>query len=147
MVKRSLNFAQTAGHMRVPIRTRHLLLAAPLAALACGAWADELSTVSANALVLPSLVDARSAPATRQAWSSWRSPSSPVFGSAFAPMPESKFGYSVSAAAKASLVELGVATARQALQDCLDGDYPGGGMGALSLPFGRPTARTAHCRW
>jgi hypothetical protein len=52
---------------------------------------------------------------------------------------------SIAASAKASLVEQGIGTAIEAIQDCLKGDYPGGGMGSLSFPLGQPSARTDHC--
>jgi hypothetical protein len=49
-------------------------------------------------------------------------------------------------AAKISIIEQGVNTSKQALLDCQKGEYPGGGMGVLSLPHGRPSAITDHCR-
>lgn len=56
-----------------------------------------------------------------------------------------RLAVSMAGAARQNLFESGTETARQALLDCLRGDYPGGGMGALSLPFHRPSARTDHC--
>lgn len=53
---------------------------------------------------------------------------------------------SMAASARESLMDLGVNAARQALIECQKGDYPGGGMGLLSLPFQRPEAQTDHCR-
>jgi hypothetical protein len=55
-------------------------------------------------------------------------------------------GASIAATAKAGVVEQGVATAKEAIQSCQKGDYPGGGMGLLSLPSGRESARTGHCQ-
>lgn len=53
---------------------------------------------------------------------------------------------SLAAAGRVSLLEQGVSSARQALIECQKGDYPGGGMGLLSLPSQRPEAQTDHCR-
>ena len=43
------------------------------------------------------------------------------------------------------LLESGIETAKEALLECQKGDYPGGGMGLLSMPLGRPSSRTDHC--
>ena len=51
----------------------------------------------------------------------------------------------ISRSAKQSISEQGVATAKQALLDCQKGDYPGGGLGILSMPYQRPNAITDHC--
>jgi hypothetical protein len=59
---------------------------------------------------------------------------------------EARLGFAVAASARQSIAEQGVAAARQALLDCQKGDYPGGGMGVLSMPFQRPSAITDHCR-
>jgi hypothetical protein len=55
-------------------------------------------------------------------------------------------GASIAGTAKAGVVEQGVTTAKEAIEGCLKGDYPGGGMGLLSLPSGRESARTSHCQ-
>ena len=52
---------------------------------------------------------------------------------------------SIARATRRSLIDLGTETAKEAVLDCLKGDYPGGGMGLLSLPFGRASAHTDHC--
>jgi hypothetical protein len=57
-----------------------------------------------------------------------------------------KLGTSIALTARAGIVEQGVATAKEAIQSCQKGDYPGGGLGLLSLPSGRESARTAHCQ-
>ena len=53
---------------------------------------------------------------------------------------------SMTSAARVSLLEQGVETSRQALIDCQKGDYPGGGMGLLSMSFANASAQTDHCR-
>jgi hypothetical protein len=58
----------------------------------------------------------------------------------------SRLSAGIAAAAKVSLSELGISAASEAILECLKGDYPGGGMGPLSLPFARVSARTDHCR-
>ena len=60
--------------------------------------------------------------------------------------PGSKLASSIAAAATVDILQLGTAIAKQAVLDCMNGDYPGGGMGLLSMPLARPTARTDHCR-
>jgi hypothetical protein len=57
----------------------------------------------------------------------------------------SKLAAAISAAGNVDMVQGGVAGSKWALLECQRGDYPGGGMGVLSLPFGRPSARTDHC--
>jgi len=59
---------------------------------------------------------------------------------------ENALAKAISASAHASLIDLGVSTARQALIDCQKGDYPGGGMGLQSLPTQQPEAQSDHCR-
>jgi hypothetical protein len=49
-------------------------------------------------------------------------------------------------AAVVGVLEAGVAAAKEALVECQKGEYPGGGMGSLSFPFGRVGAITDHCR-
>ncbi len=44
------------------------------------------------------------------------------------------------------LIELGVKASKDALLECQKGDYPGGGIGLLSMPLARPNAVTDHCR-
>ena len=63
-------------------------------------------------------------------------------------MPErraDRFAAAIAASAHHGLIDDGVAVARQALLECQHGDYPGGGAGVLSMPFGRPESRTGHC--
>ena len=52
---------------------------------------------------------------------------------------------SIARATRRSLIDLGTEAAKEAVLDCLKGDYPAGGMGLLSLPFGRASAHTDHC--
>jgi hypothetical protein len=52
---------------------------------------------------------------------------------------------SIAAAANRGLVESGVDAAKAALIERQRDAYPGGGMGLLSMPFARPSARTDHC--
>ena len=59
---------------------------------------------------------------------------------------EARLVQAISQSAMVSIAEHGIAAARQALLDCQKGDYPGGGMGIMSLPFQRPSAATDHCR-
>jgi hypothetical protein len=47
--------------------------------------------------------------------------------------------------ARQSITQAGTEAATQALLDCQKGDYPGGGMGSLSLPSHRASARADHC--
>ena len=60
--------------------------------------------------------------------------------------PTNKLAASIAAAGNDGLLRHGTNIAKQALLDCQSGDYPGGGMGTLSLPDGRAESRTAHCR-
>jgi hypothetical protein len=53
----------------------------------------------------------------------------------------------ISEAAKVGLLDQGVEASREALLDCQKGDYPGGGLGLLSLPFGQVTEQSHHCHW
>jgi hypothetical protein len=59
--------------------------------------------------------------------------------------PVSKLASAIAAAGTVDIVQRGTAIARQAVLDCLKGEYPGGGMGSLSMPLLRPTALTDHC--
>ena len=59
--------------------------------------------------------------------------------------PRQSLANSIARSARRSVIERGTQTAKEAVLDCLKGDYPGGGMGLLSLPFGRSSARTDHC--
>ena len=52
----------------------------------------------------------------------------------------------VAQSAQAGWLERGVATAKEALAECIKGDYPGGGMGLFSMPYLRPSATADHCR-
>ena len=45
-----------------------------------------------------------------------------------------------------SLIDQGTAISEQALIDCQKGDYPGGGMGLLSIATMKPSAHAEHCR-
>ena len=56
-----------------------------------------------------------------------------------------KLTKSIAMAAKRSLAQSGVEVAKEAILECQKGDYPGGGMGLLSMPLGRPSSRTDHC--
>lgn len=58
-----------------------------------------------------------------------------------------RFAAAIASAGNAGFVEEGTAGSRQAILECNKGDYPGGGMGLLSLPQGRPSATGDHCRW
>ena len=53
---------------------------------------------------------------------------------------------SMTSAAKVSVLEQGIEASRQALIDCQKGDYSGGGMGLLSMPFQAASAQSDHCR-
>jgi hypothetical protein len=59
----------------------------------------------------------------------------------------SSLGKEISEAAKVGLLDQGVEASREALLDCQKGDYPGGGLGLLSLPFGQVTEQSHHCHW
>ena len=52
----------------------------------------------------------------------------------------------IASAYRQGLIDLGVKASKEALVECQKGDYPGGGMGLLSLPLARPNAVTDHCR-
>lgn len=52
---------------------------------------------------------------------------------------------SMASGAHRGLLGSGIETAKEALLECQKGDYPGGGMGLLSMPLGRPSSRTDHC--
>ena len=136
---------QTLERMHRIIR-RQLPCAVPLLLAAFSAVAGEAAEAPAISLVLPYISAPRTdalADLARAVTSSFESRAAITsLHSA-----ESKLAKSISSAATLSLVELGTSTARQALQDCLKGEYPGGGMGVLSLPQGRPSATTDHCRW
>ena len=77
-----------------------------------------------------------------------------VVGSALSVVPrqasaeyqQNKMASSIAAAGTVDILQRGTAIAKQAVLDCLNGDYPGGGMGLLSMPTARPRARTDHCR-
>ena len=60
--------------------------------------------------------------------------------------PTNKLAASITAAGNDGLLRHGTNIAKRALLDCQSGDYPGGGIGTLSLPDGRAESRTAHCR-
>ncbi len=60
--------------------------------------------------------------------------------------PADRLSASIAAAARPGWIERGVEGSREALLECNKGDYPGGGMGLMSLPFARPSALTDHCR-
>lgn len=53
---------------------------------------------------------------------------------------------SISLAARESLFSAGIKSSESAVIECVDGDYPGGGMGLLSQPYLAASARTDHCR-
>jgi hypothetical protein len=59
--------------------------------------------------------------------------------------PESRLAKSLAAAGTQSFVQSGIESSKEALRECRRGDYPGGGSGLLSMPFGRPQSRTDHC--
>ena len=59
---------------------------------------------------------------------------------------DARMAKAIAASAHIGILEQGIASAQQALIDCQKGDYPGGGMGLLSMPYFRPSAITDHCR-
>ena len=79
---------------------------------------------------------------------SYRLPVSTAPASEFKITPARDTGLvrSIKASAAVGLVELGTAAAKEAIIDCQKGDYPGGGMGLLSLPFGAGGVIADHCR-
>lgn len=58
----------------------------------------------------------------------------------------SLLGSAIARAGKIDLMQQGIEASRQAILECIKGDYPGGGLGLASMPLARPTARTDHCR-
>ena len=56
-----------------------------------------------------------------------------------------RWAKSIASSANRGLTQRGVETAKEALIECQRGDYPGGGVGLLSMPIGRPASRTDHC--
>jgi len=56
-----------------------------------------------------------------------------------------KLALSIASAANQSFVQSSIEVAKEAILGCQKGDYPGGGMGLLSMPLGRPSSRTDHC--
>ena len=60
-------------------------------------------------------------------------------------MNSHKLGASIASAASIGILQRGTDIATEALLECQKGSYRGGGMGALSMPFGRPESRTDHC--
>ena len=60
--------------------------------------------------------------------------------------PADRLSASIAAAARPGWIERGVEGSREALLECNKGDYPGGGMGLMSMPFAKPSALTDHCR-
>jgi hypothetical protein len=52
----------------------------------------------------------------------------------------------IEAAGTIGFIEHGVQASKEALIECQKGDYPGGGMGLMSMPLARPNAVTDHCR-
>lgn len=61
------------------------------------------------------------------------------------PSPRRGLAEAIALAAPPGLLQAGFDAAKQAIVDCQRGDYPGGGLGLLSLPFGTAHARTDHC--
>lgn len=52
---------------------------------------------------------------------------------------------SMASAASRGVVQSGIEIAKESILECQKGDYPGGGMGLLSMPMGRPASRIDHC--
>jgi len=108
-----------------------VLVAAVFAVMA--AWADSPGK------------PAPAAPATLDLRVPRQSPAPQVESGRIAAAPAS-LARSIALTAKVSLIEQGIEASPQALIDCQKGDYPGGGMGLLSLPFQNASAQTDHCR-
>ncbi len=127
-----------------------LLVAAPLRAAEEGAAEVPVTTE----LGYPRAHPARPATLSGAGSASLEPVRQQVVGSALSVMPrqasseypQSKLASSIAAAGTVDILQRGTAIAKQAVLDCLNGDYPGGGMGLLSMPTARPTARTDHCR-
>ena len=127
-----------------------LLVAAPLRAAEEGAAVVPVTTEFVN----PGAQTARPAALSGAGNANPGPVRQQVVGSALSVMPrqtppeyqQNKLASSIAAAGTVDILQRGTAIARQAVLDCLNGDYPGGGMGLLSMPTARPTARTDHCR-
>ena len=59
---------------------------------------------------------------------------------------QDRLARSIEAAGHTGFIEQGVKASKEALLECQKGDYPGGGMGLMSMPLARPNAVTDHCR-
>jgi hypothetical protein len=73
----------------------------------------------------------------------------PAHALTFRPLASSeqdRLARGIASASVPGLIELGVKASKDALLECQKGDYPGGGMGLLSMPLARPNAVTDHCR-
>ena len=126
------------SQIRIAISSAALLLAAaPLQA------AGAPATFEVSAPTLSVAGHTGFSPLTRQIS---HSALSLVHEQALSQNPQSKLASSIAAASTPDIVQRGTAISKQAVLDCLKGDYPGGGMGSLSMPFGRPNALTDHCR-
>lgn len=122
---------------------RLIIAAGPLLALACPSLAQPFSIAQQYVSTSEGLLGP--GPIASQSVLS-RQPSAAALVASTRPEQGNHLARSIARAASESIVELGTATAKQAVLDCLKGEYPGGGMGSLSLPFGRAAVQTDHCR-
>ena len=110
-------------------------LAFVLAALVhASAFGQALQTDNPKALVVEPRSTLRILPASH-----------PVVPPSLNENPESRLAKSFAAAGTQSFLQSGIESSIEALRECQRGDYPGGGSGLLSMPFGRPQSRTDHC--
>ena len=118
------------GLVRHALRPGAVLVAAVFAVMA--AWADSPGKPAPAAPAAPATLDLR---VPRQSLAPH------VESGRIAAAPAS-LARSIALTAHVSLIDQGIEASRQALIDCQKGDYPGGGMGLLSLPFQNASAQT-----
>jgi hypothetical protein len=124
-------------HARTPERLRGAPVAAPVAAAAINATRPEAVSHAEPAAsapeILPSLMDTE---ATRRA----------IRASARQPSLTDQLAHARDEPRRASVDErLGAAVRSAAKGDCLKGEFPGAGMGLLSLPFLAAALSSGNC--